>query len=387
MGETKEKNIMKKRKMSVYIIGAVSIAVIGMLLFLTCVIATGSVHIRKKQIVIQTASDDKQYDGRPLTCDEYMISSGKIAKEHSLEVRVTGERTSVGVGENTAEVIVRDAGGFDVTDQYKIVVEAGKLEVHPPKIRLVSDDETFAYSGDPKSCEHVFITKRQLREGEQLYCTDFREVTEPGVYENTFCATILDENGNDITNQYEIEYVYGQLKVICSALTLRAESAEKEYDGKPLTAEEWVLEEGSLMEGHRLDVRSRSSIVQTGSCQNIIVAKVYDSNGKDVSDFYRIDTIPGELTIVPRHLVIRTKDVQRRYGDKAVENDWEILEGSPAEGENIFVRTTQQNEALRFGEYDNLVSLVTIRNEKAKTGNVSSCYQIEYVCGHITILE
>lgn len=378
---------MNKKKTPIYLIGAIMIAVIGMLIILTFIIAAGSMHIRKTGLVIETKSKSKEYDGKPLVCEEYVFKSGRLSKGHTLEVKVTGSQTTVGISQNTADVIIRDAGGFDVTDQYQIKVKTGQLEVLRKKLTFKSESATKIYDGQPFQYMDASLIKGRTKYGGSFVFEDFAAVTEPGVYPNTFSVTVMNSDDEDVTDQYEIEYEFGELSVYCSELTIRSDSAVKEYDGTPLTKEGWSLQSGRLYQGHTLKVENTGSITQTGSCKNTISARVIDQSGHDVSNLYEINTVPGDLMITPRRLVIRTKDVVRKEDDVPKMDDWELIEGQLALEETISVRTSQQIGNHQFGESDNLVSLVTITHAGESWSNRTSCYQIEYLYGKVTIVE
>ena len=48
-------------------------------------------------------------------------------------------------------------------------------------------------------------------------------------------AVVLDAQGNDVTSQFKIDYVPGALEVNPRQVVLTSASAEKPYDGTPLT--------------------------------------------------------------------------------------------------------------------------------------------------------
>ena len=107
-------------------------------------------------------SDEKEYDGKPLTCDEWILSKGKISPEHTLEVDVRGEQTKAGVSDNVADVVIYDKGGMDVSDQYEIVVDAGKLEVTKKKITVQSYSSSKVYDGTEFSYRQAKLVKGRI---------------------------------------------------------------------------------------------------------------------------------------------------------------------------------------------------------------------------------
>ena len=91
----------------------------------------GDLIITPRPVTIQSGSAEKDYDGTALKCGDWFISSQtKCVVGHSIEVIVTGERTSVGESANyISEVIIRDENGVDVSKNYAIEKKEGALVV------------------------------------------------------------------------------------------------------------------------------------------------------------------------------------------------------------------------------------------------------------------
>ena len=80
-------------------------------------------------IVIESQSDQKYYDGKPLKNNGWTLVSGVIAEGHELKVQVTGSVTSVGIKTNDFSARIVDSQGKDVTGEYNIVKIPGELVV------------------------------------------------------------------------------------------------------------------------------------------------------------------------------------------------------------------------------------------------------------------
>ena len=50
---------MQKKKLAIYIIGAITIAVVSVMAIMTLIVASGSFRMRKTRLIIRTGSDDK----------------------------------------------------------------------------------------------------------------------------------------------------------------------------------------------------------------------------------------------------------------------------------------------------------------------------------------
>jgi len=91
----------------------------------------GNLIVYKRKITVQSRNAEKTYDGTELTCPEWdIVSDKKPVEGHDISVTVTGRRLSVGSSPNViSEVIITDNAGFDVTHNYEIQYNAGKLVV------------------------------------------------------------------------------------------------------------------------------------------------------------------------------------------------------------------------------------------------------------------
>ena len=97
----------------------------------------GKVSIVPRSITVETASDEKVFDGTPLVNGNYwVVESDDLNKclvdGHKLQMTVTGSMSGWGSAENTYDaksIKILDSSGDDVTGNYKIVVVCGTLFV------------------------------------------------------------------------------------------------------------------------------------------------------------------------------------------------------------------------------------------------------------------
>ena len=111
---------------------------------------------------------------------------------------------------------------------------------------------------------------------------------------------VIDQYGNDVTDNYYIKFVGKPLTVDPRKIVLASGSATKEYDGKPLTDDTVFISQGSLVEGHKLVAKTPGSIIVAGSVKNeidIYSIKVVDEEGNDVTQNYEFELKLGTLTV------------------------------------------------------------------------------------------
>ena len=378
---------MQKKKLAIYIIGAITIAVVTVMAIMTMIVAAGSFRLRKTRLIIRTGSDDKEYDGTPLSCDEWSLAYGELLEGHTMEVKVYGEQVRPGSSQNKANVKITDADGLDVTGKYELQMEYGNLEVTKRKVVIKSASATKLYDGSPLSNERGALSNGRITKGHSLKCEDFTSVTEPGVHPNTFSAYIVDEDGNDVSEGYDISYEFGDLTIQYAHLDILSGSAEKTYDGTPLTAGSCKVMNGEVSRGHKIELKAVGSITGAGSCYNNITVTVTDENGNDVTALYDINCTAGMLTVYPRRIDVRTQNVRRRKGETPVEHDWDLVAGSLASGEVLNIVTIQQRGANNNSfSGDNYIVSISVTKE-GRTDDLSGNYQISYQYGRVDITE
>ena len=270
----------------------------------------GNLTVRARPLTVTAPSAVKRYDGKPLY-GEVIID--RLADGHSVEVFGFTSITDVGSVENRCEVILRDANGNDVTDQYAIDFVFGTLTVKEPMFTLTTPDESKEYDGTPLSSNLDDIRVSGLVNGHSYVLENTVSITEIGSVENTCDITILDEYGNDVTDMYEKDIHFGFLIISARTLTVNTPTVNKEYDGTPLVSNpNDVIVEG-LLEGHTVDLETNGSITEIGIVDNVCEVKVLDANGADVSHLYDIQMTVGTLEVTLRALQVVTPGMSKPY--------------------------------------------------------------------------
>lgn len=120
-----------------------------------------------------------------------------------------------------------------------------------------------------------------------------------GTHLNTFDVKIYNDNDDEVSDQYWVVKSYGKLTITSRALVIKAGDAEKVYDGKPLTCNDYTIEQGELAEGHKISLITMSgSQTEMGRSENIITyVLILDENQKDVTDKYSFKFESGRLKV------------------------------------------------------------------------------------------
>jgi hypothetical protein len=230
------------RKSSTVLFGSIVIGIVVMLAIYMGLIVTGVIDTRPSALVVAAGSAQREFDGTPLTCEEYTIKKGVLKKGHKLEVTYGASQTEVGWIENVASVKVKDALGVDVTNHYKIETLPGKLTVTPCRLIVASGDTQKAYDGIPLTYEMWDIILGKLPEGYSATARFTGAQLQPGQSENSFVLTIRDIQGNPVPQSFEIIYRFGDLTVTRRPISVTSYGATKTYDGKALRYENYTVD-------------------------------------------------------------------------------------------------------------------------------------------------
>ncbi len=182
---------------------------------------------------IVTYTDQKTYDGTAL------IGDGEIkglVNGETVGFKVTGSQTKVGTSDNGYEL---KWNGTAVETDYTIHESIGQLTVSESKEEIVvtTTGGTYTYTGEPHGAK---VTVSDLPEGYTVETAESSaaviDVTAEPVAATCDNLVIRNAEGEDVTAGLNIKYVDGQITVEPAILTIVTESAKREYNGKPLTA-------------------------------------------------------------------------------------------------------------------------------------------------------
>lgn len=199
-------------------------------------------------------------------------------------------------------------------------------------ISIKSQSATWVYDGLEHSQPEFEITSEKgLYEGHTISveAKSIREITdseEEAVFvENVLEFTILDGDGKDVTEKYEIETEWGGLR-IKSPVEIALYSLSKQYDGKPLSYEDGDFEILKLppdVDKSGVSVSIDACLTTVGALsldglkENIKVC-VKDGAGHDITAENRVDILGDEspLQIFRREIEVTSLSVSRVKGNK-----------------------------------------------------------------------
>ena len=255
---------------------------------------TRTYQITPVDVTITTDSDNKPYDGTPLTADGRIEG---LVNDEEVSFAVTGSQTAVGSSDNTYTLV------WDKTAKetnYNIAsVSVGTLTVTESAAEIVvtTTGGTFTYDGQPHGAT---VSVSTLPTGYTLK-TAASTATATNVADGEVTATadqlvIVNAAGEDVTAKLNITYNNDTIKIIPKAATVTTDSAEKVYDGTPLTAPGRI--EG-LVEGENVTLTMTGNQTVKGESANNYEL-TWDQNA--VSGNYTITDSVGTLKVTEQSL-------------------------------------------------------------------------------------
>lgn len=255
----------------------------------------------------------------------------------------------------------------------------GVVDLFSTSVTFRTGSATYEYDGMPKTLDQWSISKGALKKGHTAKVTMTGSQTDVGSSGNTISVQIYDENGEDVTNLYSISYDIGELKVTKRVLEIESLEAEKEYDGQPLTADGYIITNGTLAPKQTVEAIVTGSITDIGQADNTFAVSIMQGD-TDVSKNYDLKLIPGKLSVTKRRVFVKTADAQKVFDGKTLfDHSWEITQGSLLEGDSLDVAVKGEQTAI--GVVDNVAD-VTLN---ASGENGSDIYEIIVEYGKLKV--
>lgn len=186
------------------------------------------------------------------------------------------------------------------------------------KVLTVSTVEgNILYGEDP-------LVKSDLAYSDKLECSGF--IYDDITKKVTNCTPdiekikIYSENGDDVTNCYDIVTVGADVNIQPRPLYVTVSSNSMEYNGKKLEFDGYEISSGTLASKDELIATFNSSITDVGSVSETPALKVVNGDLVDVTLHYEMQIEKGTLTVTKRPIVVQTPDASKVYDGKVLEN-------------------------------------------------------------------
>lgn len=326
--------------------------------------------ITKRPVTLTSGSDEKKYDGTPLTKHEVTASTGEgvgFVGGDGATYTFTGSQTEPGESDNEFEYTLI---GETKATNYEITKQLGKLKVTKDDteitVTIIGKQETKEYNGQTQTVtgftytvegaghDDVTVTLKENQKAEASG-KDVKTVND-GKYSMNLTSDMFDVSSTKYSNVKITTVTDGWLKITPLAVTLTSESATQEYNGNALTRPT-VSVTGAGAERFQQEVENLTANgTVTGTADMIEAQSVTNDitytwkEGFSASN-YTITTTPGTLTITP---VSQFKITFKTDPGGTINGDTQDVEVNAKRNDSFpAVPTTEANNGYYFlGWYD-----------------------------------
>ena len=264
------------------------------------VVNDGSLQINPRSVKLTSATDEKVYDGQPLTNGVVTVSGDGFVKGEGAAYNVTGSQTNAGSSDNTFTYTLNTG---TKADNYVIETAEGTLTVTPMTAEVVVNIQGSKLSKVYNGAEQSVTGYKVESISNPLYTaadfafsgTDSVTGTDAGTYMMGLTPAQF-ENTNPNFENVTFSVTDGALTITPMPLTITAGSDSKAYNGTPLTNDTFTRT--SLAAGDTLaSVTVTGSQTDVGSSDNVASDAKLVRGDRDVTANYAIEYRPGTLTV------------------------------------------------------------------------------------------
>lgn len=344
----------------------------------------GSVTINKRELKVVTNSDTFTYDGEAHSVEGFtIVEPTSLAEGQEFVASGYGRFTHAGEYENEITFDVTSTKNSEtVAENYNVTVTAGTVAINKRDLYYATGSGEWVYDGEEHfnvNIENVSgVVASEHFEGKN---SNFPKITDVGEVQNTLDLKIY-HGAFEVTKNYNAIPTFGTLKVTPRSIKVLTSSAEKVYDGTPLTAKSYSFVNGTTVGGQNLSVEYVNSQTDAGTTKNAInpdTMKIIDSIGGEKTKNYSVAVEYGDLTVTPRPVNFVTGSGEKYYDGLAFSlKEIQVSDGTPlVEG-----HTVASSEVDYFGELTDAGSIensgkiksVTIKDGSGK--DVSKNYAV-----------
>lgn len=345
--------------------------------------ADGYFTMTPRPITVSAEAAEKVYDGEIWNEGKAQLTGGSLVYGDQLHLSFSPAPAQAGTYPITPVCTVWSDSGENVTARYQITVQSADLTVQRRPISFSTGSSEKLYDGKALTNPQWSMTDGQLVEGHTLQGETIGTQTAAGKSTNRLRVTVLDAMGNDVSNNYLYSLDLGTLTVTPRKLKFQTDSAQKVYDGMPLSASGRRLVEGELAPGHKLTMIVKFAQIDVGSCENLLEVIIRDQNGVDVTkEGYVIEVDCGTLTVTPRSITVSSGSAEKLYdGTPLTCFNFSLVKGSLASGD--YMSPSFTGVQTKVGSSSNLFTMQILNRNSNATFN----YDITYIYGTLTVHE
>ena len=260
-------------------------------------IVDGQLEITKRDVELISGSDEKVYDGTPLTKNHILIAGDQFVPGEGADYDVTGSQTNAGSSDN--EFTYRLNSSTKAIN-YNIKTTPGTLKVTPVTdnviVTITEHSGSAKYDGTEKT-----VTGYDVAIDNELYTdndftfsgNDVIKATDADIYN----MELKPSDFNNISHNFAsvtFKIVDGTLNISRRDVTLTSATDSKTYDGKPLTNDNVAVGGDGFAEGEGAVYNVTGSQTEAGFSNNTFSYELKDNTKPDN---YNITLFEGILTV------------------------------------------------------------------------------------------
>lgn len=304
-------------------------------------IVDGQLEITKRDVELISGSDEKVYDGTPLTKNHILIAGDQFVPGEGADYDVTGSQTNAGSSDN--EFTYRLNSSTKAIN-YNIKTTPGTLKVTPVTdnviVTITEHSGSAKYDGTEKTVTgyDVAIDNELYTENDFTFSgNDVIKATDADIYN----MELKPSDFNNISHNFAsvtFKIVDGTLNISRRDVTLTSATDSKTYDGKPLTNDNVAVGGDGFAEGEGAVYNVTGSQTEAGFSNNTFSYELKDNTKPDN---YNITSFEGILTVSSSEdevvvTITGNKDTQKYDGTEKTVKGYTVSITSPLYKESDF---------------------------------------------------
>ena len=382
-----------------------------------------SLIINQRPVTIAADSQTWDYDGQPHSLPTSHVTENTLADGQCYTATVkadTADGTIQEQGESAintiSDVVIKDKQGNDVTKNYIIKTTIGTLRINAIDAAIVAHvtiaNKTSTYNGEMqkftdlegKDYELSFSFAKPEDEidtsgwhliNDGITTQRLTAGTSKAVFADPTNVKVVDKEGHEVTTA-QLSVTQGSLTVSPAKITIKANSAQREYNGEVLTAQGYTPS-GLQSKDTIGSIEIIGSQLKPGSSDNVITEGSVrilnpDYQNYDVTNSYQITLEKGTLTVTndekaDRKITITAANSQKTYDGTPLTQKVFRIEGDLEAGDSIdrnSIKTIGSQTVVGTSENTIDSDSVHILNGDV---DVTDAYTIEYKSGTLEVTK
>ena len=325
-----------------------------------------------------------------------LLSGDRLAEGYTVTYDdLTKETTNVSINLDTIKFY--DSNDVDVTNCYTIKTEPKEIAFNKQPLTITFEDYSYSYTGDtyPLESDNEYTFDGTLFYGARIQVDGGISVTEPSstAYPNNHSIRIIDDEGNDYTNNYQISLNDNSITINkAEAFSISSHSLEKVYSGETFPDESFVCDVEGLLPIHHAEVQfEKKDRWKACNEKNTFTYQILDSENKpiDISKYYKTPNITYGNFIISKKEINLTSETVDAFFDNTEKGTTQYLPITPELGKDDHIEVTG-NTFVAPGHHDNVLTYTvlhkTVVDDVASYEDVTnSCYVLNTTNGKINI--